>query len=214
MLKKIITTLSVLIFALFVLFTSVLRASSTNYSFYEKENLAYLQNSESTNTNPEEVDIKYYFPYPGKILPDNTLWFLKAFRDKIWLWINSNPTRKAELLLLFSDKRLVSSKALFEKGKPHIAFSTLSKAEKYLEKSLIQNNENREKGIDTTSFELKLATASLKHYQEIRDLFSLAPDDLKPEINETLNYPKRVYEAIRDNLLSKGVVPPANPFGQ
>ena len=106
----------------------------------------------------------------------------------------------------------MSSKYLFEKGKPNIAFSTLTKAEKYLEKSSQQNLKNKEKGIDTTSFELQLANASLKHREVILKLLNNAPEDLKPEMIKVINYSKKAYIDARNSLLSKGVIPPSNPF--
>jgi len=215
MIKKIITVFLVLSFATFILLASLLRVSSTSYSFYEEENLTYLQNLEESNANNEEdIDIKYFFPYPGKILPDNSIYFLKALRDKAWLFLNTNPNKKAEILLLLSDKRLASSRILFEKGKPNIAFSTLTKAEKYLEQAAFQNEKNRENGIDTSSFDLKLATASLKHWQELRDLMSYAPEEMKPEIIKNISYSRKAYELVRDSLLSKNINPPSNPFGE
>ncbi|MBU0998138.1 hypothetical protein KJ570_01230 [Patescibacteria group bacterium] len=215
MIKKIIAVSLTLLFAGFILLASLLRVSSTSYSFYEEENLSYLQNlEESDSHNKEDIDIKYFFPYPGKILPDNSLYFLKASRDKIWLLLNTNPSKRAEILLLFSDKRLVSSRILFEKGKPNIAFSTLTKAEKYLEQAALQNEDNRKKGIDTTSFDLKLATASLKHWQELRDLTNYAPEEMKPEIIKNISYSRNAYVLVRDSLLSKNINPPFNPFGE
>jgi hypothetical protein len=215
MIKKILATTLTLIFALFILFASLLRVSSTSYSFYEEENLTYLQGlNKETSAEEGEIDIKYFFPYPGKILPDNSFYFLKAFRDKLWLQINSNPNKRAEILLLLADKRIASARILFEKGKPNIAFSTLTKAEKYLERAAIQNEENRKNGLDTSSFDLKLATASLKHWQELRDLMKYAPEEMKPEVIKNISYPKKAYELSRDSLLSKNMIPPFNPFGE
>ncbi|MFH1970905.1 MAG: DUF5667 domain-containing protein [Patescibacteria group bacterium] len=215
MIKKIIAVFLTLLFATFILLASLLRVSSTSYSFYEEENLSYLQNLEDGNSyNKEDIDIKYFFPYPGKILPDNSLYFLKASRDKIWLLLNTNPSKRAEILLLFSDKRLASSRILFEKGKPNIAFSTLTKAEKYLEEAALQNESNRKAGIDTVSFDLKLATASLKHWQELRDLINYAPEEMKPEIIKNISYSRNAYVLARDSLLSKNINPPFNPFGE
>jgi len=215
MFKKSILVVSTLLFACFILIASLLRASSTSYSFYEEENLSYLQNLESKNGNGEEnVEIEYFFPYPGRILPDNSFYFLKALRDKFWFLLVANPNKKAEILLLFADKRLVSSRILFEKGKPNIAFSTLTKAEKYLEEASLKNEENRRTGLDTTSFDLKIATASLKHWEEIKNLVNLAPEETKPEMIKLILYPKKVYELSRDGLLSKNIIPPYNPFGE
>jgi len=56
---------------------------------------------------------------------------LKAIRDKLWHVLTMDASKEAELSLLCSDKRLGMSKILFERGKPELAFSTLTKGEKY-----------------------------------------------------------------------------------
>lgn len=214
MLKKVLFVGVTFLFAFFILGASLLRVSSANYSFHELENLAYLgnPNGQPPRESDENQEIKYFFPYPGKILPDSSLWYLKSARDKLWLAITTNQGKKAELLLLFADKRMAGARVLFEKGKPNMALSTLSKAEKYLELADTQNKENRKNNLDTVPFDLLLANASLKHIQELKDLSLICPDDIKPEVIKLILYPTRVYESSRDHLLSKGVVPPANPF--
>jgi hypothetical protein len=158
------------------------------------------------------MSINYTLPFPGRILPDHPLWTLKALRDKLWLMVTVNPSRRGELTLLFADKRLASSKILFEKDKPEIAFSTLSKGEKYLEQAASIEVENRKKGMDTKEFLTKLANSSLKHRQVINEILAIAPEDAKPEIIKIENYSRNVYKASRDALNSLGMSAPENPF--
>lgn len=209
MFKRIVLILSTLCLAFFILFTSVLRASSVSYSF---DSIADNDKVAGVATENNEIVIDYLLPYEGKILPDNTLWYLKALRDKLWLAITSNTSRKAELLLLFSDKRLLSARDLFEKNKAEIAYTTLSKGEKYLEQANFLTQENKAKGNDTTAFEIRLANASLKHRQIIESLVALAPENVKPNVVALLSYSKNAYDSSRDSLLGKGIKPPTNPF--
>src|SRR3989344_251429 len=158
------------------------------------------------------ASVNYDLPYQGRIMPDSPLWPLKALRDKIWLFITTNSSRRAELDLLFADKRLASAKILFEKDKPELAFTTLSKAEKYLEEAMLQENENRKKGMDTSQFLERLARASLKHFEVMEGIMTIAPEDAKPKIVEAQSYAKKVFESSRDALNEKGITPPENPF--
>lgn len=208
MVKKILTISFILVVAFGILLVSVLRTASVRYTFSQRSPVF-----SGPQVLGQETQIDYILPYPGKILPDHPLWFIKALRDRFWLLVTTNPTRKAELNLLFADKRLVMSKMLFEKEKPSLAYATLTKAEKYLEKASDLERKNRqEKGIDTTEFLVVLAKASLKHREVINEMLVIAPEDAKPEIIKTRDYSIRVFNEARNALQEKGVTPPENPF--
>ncbi len=204
--KQIFIVLLALSFAFAVLLISVFRTASVKYDFNPVVS-GYQPILEET-----EPLIEYYLPYPGKILPDNPLWPLKALRDRLWLLINTNPMREAELMLLFADKRLGSSVTLFENGNFDDGFSSFTKAEKYLEEASIKEESNRMAGEQTTEFLIKIATASLKHYELGSYILRRSPDDAKPSIIKTQEYSKKTFERSRNALLEKGIDPPENPF--
>jgi len=206
MYKRILLVASTLVFAFAILFTSVFRAASVKYVFSQMTEIQ----EEGQKNKPVEID--YVFPYPGRISPDNPFWPLKAFRDRMWLFLTSNPGKKAELKLLFADKRVAMSKALFEKDKSEIAFSTLTKAEKYLEEACGIEQENRRNGLDTSEFLTTLSKASLKHRQTIDEILTIAPEDARPEIRRTQDYSKEVYSKTRNALQEKGLPIVENPF--
>ncbi|MCX6703896.1 MAG: DUF5667 domain-containing protein [Candidatus Woesebacteria bacterium] len=205
MFKKILLVSSVFAFAFAILSISILQSTSISYSFTA-------QTSGSAVLGIATPEIDYQMPYEGKVLPDSPLWVLKAARDRIWFLITSSPSRKAELALLFSDKRLISAKILLENKKPDIAISTLAKGEKYLEVAVTQEKIARSQGFDTSAFLTRLAVASLKHRQIIGSLMPLVPEDGKPFVIETENYSKNSYNAARDALNSRGLPVPINPF--
>lgn len=207
MLKRITVSVLVFAFAFAVLLLSTFRAAAVRYEF--AGNSIRL---DSKVLGDENVNIDYQLPYPGRVLPDSPFWPLKAMRDKAWLWITTNPTRKAELKLLFADKRLGSARVLFEKGKPEEGLTTLTKAEKYLEEAGMQAEENKKNKIDIYDFFHILANASLKHYQEMQEILNLAPEEARPTIIQAQDYPKRVFENSRNALLEKGRKVPENPF--
>lgn len=74
--------------------------------------------------------VPYEMPYPG-LLPDHPLYPLKAARDRILDYSTRDSIKKAQLYLLFSDKRIVMAQQLSKKGKVKPAISVLSKGEKY-----------------------------------------------------------------------------------
>lgn len=169
--------------------------------------------SPSTSVNnTQEQKVEYLLPYPGSVMPDSPFWPAKALRDGLWYKLTFNPLKRAEIALLFSDKRLLSSKTLFENKKPDIGFSTLTKGEKYLEISLTNEKEARSKGMDTSGFLTRLATASLKHREILKEILILAPEDAKPGIISSEIYSKNVYKMSSEALISKGLPVPKSPF--
>jgi hypothetical protein len=209
MLRKLAAYLSVLALAFGILFTSVLRTAAVKYEFSEADPA---ETQKEQVLGEDTVMVDYYLAFPGKVLPDNPLWPVKALRDRVWLWITTNPSRKAELNLLFADKRVAASKLLFERDKPEIGYSTLTKAEKYLWQASVQERENRVEGIDTGEFLSRLAKASLKHALVMDEIMTVAPEDAKPGVIQTMDSAKKVYEEAKNGLLEKGLPTPENPF--
>lgn len=210
MLKRIAVVLSTVILAFIVLSVSVLRSSAIRPS------MAFFSATPKPklieDAQEKKIDILYVMPFPGRILPDSPFWPLKALRDRLWMLVTTNPMRKAELSLLFADKRLMSSYELFKLGKSQLALSTLTKAEKYLEEGSVLEKNERQGGLDTKSFLFTLATASLKHREVIEGMLNIVPDDIKPEVIKTEDYSRNVYKECRDALQSQGVSAPENPF--
>ena len=157
--------------------------------------------------------IDYTLPYPGGIHPDNWFWYFKVIRDRLQYMITRDPLKKADLALLFSDKRLSSSQILFENGKPDLAVSTLTKGEKYLEQAVADEAMARSVGVNTGDFLTKLANASLRHRQVIEEkIIPLSPEDIKPVVTKAEDYAKNTYKSSRDALNSKGIAVPKDPF--
>lgn len=158
-------------------------------------------------------EIEYVLPYTGKVLPDSWLWYFKALRDRIQYLATTDTLKKADLALLYSDKRLSASLILLENKKPDLAVSVLTKGEKYLEMATNNEIKARQNGVDTHDFLTKLALASLKHRQIIEEkIIPLTPEDLKPDVVKAEDHAKNVYKVCRDGLNSKGINCPKDPF--
>lgn len=197
--KKYLFGITVFSLAFGILSVSYLKCSSTLFASSE---------TRTGTTLAKIVDkpsVEYSLPYAGGVLPDSSLWPLKALRDKVWSLLTFDKTKRSELDLLFADKRLVSSEELFDKKKPDLGETTLTKGEKYLEMA--------SQDLSDADFAKKLALASLKHRQVIeQNIIPLAPDDLKPNIIKALDYSKNAYKTSRDFLNSKNIAPPKSPF--
>lgn len=204
MLKKITLFLGSFAVALVILLISIFNSSEIKYPVSKTH--------PQTAGEAKEVKIDYNLPHAGNILPDSPFWKLKALRDRIWLGVTTSHTRKAQLALLFADKRLVMTKILFEKGKADIALSTFTKGEKYFLLAIEEEKKARFKGMETGEFLQQLATSALKHREVAENLEDLAPEDAKPILIRTEIYAEDTYRTARDVLYSKGIEPPKNPF--
>ena len=202
--KNFLLVAAIFIFAFAVLFISIFDSSAINYPVS--------QSPYQPLVGSKAPEINYHLPYSGNVLPDSPLWPLKALRDKVWIGVTTSHLRRAELALLFSDKRLVMTQKLFEKGEPDIAISTLTKGEMYFPIAVEEEKIARSQGVDTSIFLSKLALSALKHREVAEDLIQLAPEDIRPLIIKAENYAKDTYELAKDLLNSKGLPVPKDPF--
>lgn len=126
------------------------------------------EGEELVSIEEEKKEVDYYLPYPG-ILPDHPLYWLKMIRDRVQLLLTTEPLVKAKKLLLYADKRLGAGWALIEGNKVDLGITTLTKAEKYLERAVIaaeklgDNDEERR-------FKEKLEKAEMKHKEVLLKL--------------------------------------------
>ncbi len=130
--------------------------------------------------------IAYELPYPG-LLPDHPLYFLKITRDRITEFFTRDPIKKAQLYLLYSDKRAAMALALARKGKNQLSLSTFSKGEKYFLKipSLLQSAKKQGNQAPSSFIEL-LKLANAKHNELIGELIKILPDGSQKEIDQLL----------------------------
>ena len=77
--------------------------------------------------------VSYDLPHPG-ILPDNAMYPVKMFRDRVVSMFISDPVKKAEFNLLQADKRLQAGVYLLNKeaAQAELALTAISKGENYL----------------------------------------------------------------------------------
>ncbi|MDO8551375.1 MAG: DUF5667 domain-containing protein [bacterium] len=147
--------------------------------------------SPAVTPTPSEVD--YFLPYPG-ILPDNILYSVKMARDKVMLMFTFDPLKKADLMLLFADKRLGAGRALVEGGKTNLGIETLTKGEKYLEQASNQGLQAGKEGKNAGPFFEKLAKASLKHGETLKQVAEKSTGEVRSDIYTLQKYSQTAYE--------------------
>lgn len=130
----------------------------------------------AVTTDAKPITVEYALPYPG-ILPDHPLYALKRLRDYILERVIVEPVRKAEFYILQGDKRLQMGISLIDQQKFALAETTISKAEKYLEKSLQDLSAYQSIGNAIPGYVVERLTKSLaKHEEIIRELMGKLPD--------------------------------------
>lgn len=142
----------------------------------------------------EPVD--YYLAYPG-ILPDHFLYPIKMIRDRILLFLTTDALKKAELYLLFADKRIGAAKSLIEGGKEKLGVTTATKAEKYLEKAINQEEIAQKSNKETTVFLEKLGKATRKHEEILEELQTKVKEQARETIEATLKHSRQNQEEVR-----------------
>lgn len=120
----------------------------------------------------------YQLPYPG-ILPNHPLYGIKVLRDQVMEFFTRDPLKKAELDLLFADKRINMAQVVREQDWA-LSETTASKAEKYLIK--VQQSLEAAKSIGltpTVSFIAKVKRATRAHNKILKSLLASAPKKFK-----------------------------------
>lgn len=208
--KSITLIVAVLVFGGGVLGASIWQTSAQSVS--ENYQLAPIDSQTETGSvqgqaiESKEGDFDYFEvylsppTYPG-ILPDHLLYPLKMVRDRILLFLTTDPLKKAELFLQFADKRVRAAKALvLEKDKIELGITTLTKAEKYLEKAVNQEEIARQAGKDTTDFLEKLSHATLAHEKVMLEFEEKVPNESRPVYDNALQYARQGYQQVIERM--------------
>jgi hypothetical protein len=154
----------------------------------------FLESAYQVKASQEKV--LYDLPYPG-LLPDNPLYFLKAIRDRLTDWFTRDYIKKAQLYLLYSDKRANSALFLAQKGKNNLAITTLSKGEKYFLKIIPLLKEAKKQGQDPpVGFIEKLKLANTKHKEIADNFLKTMPQGLNGAVMEII----KINEEIKNQL--------------
>lgn len=149
--------------------------------FFPRTPLVYAQGVD-LKTEP----VAYTLPFPG-LLPDNPLYALKVFRDHIWLFLTRDNMKKAELLLLFSDKKTSAAQALTKKGAWDKGAEMMLEAEQDFKKMTGVVTLSQQAGVSPESaFIMNVVLSNKKHREVIEDLLSTIPQGPQKTLEEAL----------------------------
>lgn len=144
----------------------------------------------------EAKNVEYNLPYPG-ILPDNQLYCVKVVRDKLMDFLTRDFLKKAELNLLFADKKIAMASELSKKNKWSIAKKTISEAEDHYQRIIDSLIESKKQGTSPSGdFILKVKLSNEKHRQTIEDLLKEAPGGDTVYFEETLKTNKEISQKL------------------
>lgn len=195
---------SVFLIASTILVVSILRSAAVRYAFKAVPTPA------PQGTTDEKVP--YPLPYTGKVTPDHVLWPLKVMRDKAWIFVTTNPLKRAEIALLLSDKRIAAADKLVKEGNLNLALSVADKAEMYLFESWEDTTKARNMGMETLTISERIALSSLKHREVLERIRTQSPEEAKGILTQLIESAKMVNEKSSQSLSERGKKPPSNPF--
>jgi hypothetical protein len=139
--------------------------------------------SDSSIKMPQEK-VAYNLPYPG-LLPDNPLYLTKIMRDRITELLTRDNLKKAELYLLYSDKRVAMALVLAHKGKSQLAVDTFAKGEKYFLKIPdLLKSAKKQGGQAPSNFIETLKLSNAKHKELIEELIKILPQGLNQSLTQ------------------------------
>lgn len=143
---------------------------------------------EENQTSSPSAIIKYDLAFPG-ILPDHPLYKLKALRDKITAATTSDPRKRTDFYLLATDKGILASAMLVDKGKIDLAIQTALKAEHNY--TLLTQELYKLHKKPNADFFKKIKTASLKHKEILISLSKRVSKEDKEIFEQVLEFSQR-----------------------
>lgn len=211
---KILFPVAFICLAFFLLILSALKISQpdiinsqTSYSFSSSLSRKIYEASYSSLPK-EEIPL-----YPG-ILPNHPLYFVKMIRDKAILSLTRNPQKKTHLFLQYADKRLTAGQILIYQEEYDLGVSTITKAEKYLQKAGLFAFENLDQSQNQDIFTL-VTQKYLTHRNIIENLLiSYLPENQRQIIHSLQNSSITLFEDKYLKYINIELCPESSPSAQ
>lgn len=131
--------------------------------------------------------IKYDLAFPGT-LPDNPLYKLKTLRDRLTLFLISDPKKRMDFYLLQADKGILATAMLLDKRETKIANETALKAEHNMTLLVSEFYTLTKRPED--AFFAKIKNASLKHQEVLQDSMKKLPESDRKTLQTVFNFSK------------------------
>lgn len=144
---------------------------------------------------------------PG-LTPDNPLYFLKNWKEKIQLFFTFGAENKAKQYLHLSEVRLAEYQKMLEKGKTKVAEKVLDKYEKQLDRALQKVQEVKKKGKDVQDILEKVEQSQKRRLEVLQQNLQKVPESARQGIQNAIDNSKIKIERFRERL---GVTPVPTP---
>ncbi len=156
--------------------------------------IAYIDLEGGIDMKAKQID--YDLPYPG-ILPDNLLYPIKIVRDNFWLGFTRSAMKKAEILLLFSDKKTSMAMALSKKAKWDKGSEMMMESEKDFKKMVTTLTLAKNQGTTPEdAFVQKIRLSNEKHREVIEDLLSNTPQGSRKILEDAIVINNEIRETL------------------
>ncbi len=130
--------------------------------------------------------VVYELPYAG-ITPENPLYFFKQLRDQINEFLIRDLVKKADFLLISSDKRAHIAIILAQKGKTRQSVEVLADAEEKAMKIPALLKESKKQGTESSErFIYTLKLSNSKHKEIIQELAKMLPQGQDEQVLSAL----------------------------
>jgi len=130
--------------------------------------------------------VVYELPYAG-MTPENPLYFFKQLRDQITEFLTRDFIKKAEFLLVSSDKRAHIAIILAQKGKTRQSVEVLADAEEKAMRIPELLRESKKQGIAASErFVYTLKLSNSKHREIIQELAKMLPQGQDEQVLSAL----------------------------
>ena len=130
--------------------------------------------------------VVYDLPYAG-ITPENPLYFLKQLRDEVTEFLTRDFIKKAELLLLASDKRAHIAIILAQEGKTRQSVEVLADAEEKAMRIPDLLRQSKKQGTAPSErFVYTLKLSNSKHKEIIQEIAKMFPQGQDEQVLSAL----------------------------
>ena len=130
--------------------------------------------------------VVYELPYAG-MTPENPLYFFKQLRDQVTEFLTRDSIKKAEFLLVSSDKRVHIAIILAQKGKTRQSVEVLADAEEKAMQIPELLRESKKQGTAPSErFVYTLKLSNSKHREVIQELAKMLPQGQDEQVLSAL----------------------------
>lgn len=144
--------------------------------------VAWAQEAQESQVAGQE----YTLPYSG-LLPDSPLYPFKKMRDSVWVFFTRDSLKKAELLLLHSDKKIAMAQVLADKGNWNKALEIAQDSEEDVAKMITAIQMAKRIGYAPQPDLLsKMRKSSTKHGTMLKDFMKKSDPAYKPAFDDLM----------------------------